>query len=79
MSKTEEFNWEGVSAKGFGQEYSDAEKQQMEALYEGTMNTIEEKEVLTGNCSRHHRPRCNHQHWLQVRRVGSFERIPRLA
>ncbi|HBH23885.1 MAG TPA: 30S ribosomal protein S1 [Cytophagales bacterium] len=48
MSKTEEFNWEGVSAKGFGQEYSDAEKQQMEALYEGTMNTIEEKEVLTG-------------------------------
>jgi small subunit ribosomal protein S1 len=31
-----------------GQEYSDAEKQQMEALYEGTMNTIEEKEVLTG-------------------------------
>ena len=44
----EEFNWDKVQTKGFGEGYSDDERAQMENLYEGTLTEIEEKEVVTG-------------------------------
>jgi small subunit ribosomal protein S1 len=54
MSKTQaevspqDFDWDKVDNKGFGSGYSSAEKAQMEALYGGTLNEINEKEVVKG-------------------------------
>ncbi len=44
----EEFSWDDVSAKGFGGDYSKKEREQMAAMYEETVNTINEKEVVNG-------------------------------
>ncbi len=44
----EEFNWDNVQTKSFGESYSEEERAQMEKLYEDTLTEIEEKEVVTG-------------------------------
>ncbi|MHA7130056.1 30S ribosomal protein S1 [Algoriphagus namhaensis] len=48
MSNKEEFDWDSFDTKGFGEGYSKADRQKMEALYEGTLNEITEKEVIKG-------------------------------
>lgn len=42
------FDWDNLSAKGFGEGYSKKERAEMEKLYEGTLNQITEKEVING-------------------------------
>ena len=44
----EEFDWEKLETKGFGEEYTDKEKTDLAKLYEGTLTEITEKEVVTG-------------------------------
>lgn len=41
-----EFDWDKVSKKGIGGGYSAAEKAELEALYEQTLTSIEEKDVV---------------------------------
>jgi small subunit ribosomal protein S1 len=48
MSKQKEFNWEDFDTRGFGEGYSKDKRAEMEALYEGTLNEITEKEVIKG-------------------------------
>ncbi|MFC0264016.1 30S ribosomal protein S1 [Fontibacter flavus] len=48
MSKQKEFNWDDFDTKGFGEGYSKDKRAEMEALYEGTLNEINEKEVIKG-------------------------------
>jgi small subunit ribosomal protein S1 len=40
--------WDEVNLKSFGDEYSAEERKRLEAMYEGTLNTITEKEVVVG-------------------------------
>ncbi|SFO61109.1 small subunit ribosomal protein S1 [Algoriphagus ornithinivorans] len=47
MSK-QDFNWENFETKGFGEGYSKAQREEMAAMYEGTLNEITEKEVIKG-------------------------------
>lgn len=42
----EEFDWDAVATKGFGDGYSKDEISKLEALYDGTLNQIEEGQVL---------------------------------
>ncbi len=42
----EEFDWDAVSTKGFGDGYTNKEKEDMAKMYEGTLNTITEREVV---------------------------------
>lgn len=42
-----DFNWDEVTS-GFGDGYSDAQKQEMEAQIDGTLRSIEENEVVDG-------------------------------
>lgn len=44
----EDFNWDNIQPKGFGDGYSDQQREEMEKLYEGTLTQIEEKEVVKG-------------------------------
>ena len=44
----EEFDWDNVQPKGFGDTYTEEERAQMEKLYEDTLTEIEEKEVVKG-------------------------------
>ncbi len=44
----EDFDWDEVQTKSFGDNYSDKEREELEKLYEGTLNTVEEKKVITG-------------------------------
>ncbi|MBU2912365.1 MULTISPECIES: 30S ribosomal protein S1 [Reichenbachiella] len=44
----EEFDWDNIQPKGFGDGYSKAQKEDLEALYGDSLNTIEEKEVVKG-------------------------------
>jgi small subunit ribosomal protein S1 len=48
MSNTQEFNWDTTLAKGFGENYSQEERARLEKLYEDTLTTVQEKEVVTG-------------------------------
>ncbi|MEB2782258.1 30S ribosomal protein S1 [Algoriphagus sp. C2-6-M1] len=48
MSNKEEFNWDNFETKGFGEGYSKEEREQMAAMYEGTLGEITEKEVIKG-------------------------------
>ena len=48
MSNKEDFNWENFETKGFGEGYSKDQREQMAAMYEGTLNEITEKEVIKG-------------------------------
>ena len=43
-----EFDWDDVGASGFGGNYSDDERARMAALYEGTLTTVQEEEVVKG-------------------------------
>jgi small subunit ribosomal protein S1 len=43
---TEEFDWDAVETKGFGEGYSKSEREDMAQLYEGTLSTITEGEVV---------------------------------
>jgi small subunit ribosomal protein S1 len=43
-----DFDWEAYETKGFGEGYNKKEKESMASLYEATLNTITEKEVLKG-------------------------------
>ena len=44
----EDFDWEKVETKGFGEGYSKKEKEEMAQWYEDTLTQITEKEVVTG-------------------------------
>lgn len=44
----EDFNWEKLDTKGFGEGYSKAEREKMENIYEQTLTQITEKEVVKG-------------------------------
>ncbi len=44
----EEFNWEDLESKGFGEGYTDKEREEMASIYEGTLHEITEKEVVKG-------------------------------
>ena len=44
----EDFNWNAVSTKGFGLDYSDSERESMENQYTGTLNEVSEKELIKG-------------------------------
>ncbi len=46
--ETPEFDWDGVDDKGFGTGYSSAERERLEKLYDETLSTVQEKEVVTG-------------------------------
>lgn len=46
QKEEEPIDWDDNS--GFGEEYSDARRKEMEAMYEDTMTTITEKEVIEG-------------------------------
>ncbi|MEB2777054.1 30S ribosomal protein S1 [Algoriphagus sp. D3-2-R+10] len=48
MSNKEDFNWDNFETKGFGEGYSKEQREQMAAMYEGTLGTITEKEVIKG-------------------------------
>jgi len=48
MANKEEFNWDNFETKGFGDSYSKEEREQMAAMYEGTLGEITEKEVIKG-------------------------------
>ncbi|TVP50970.1 MAG: 30S ribosomal protein S1 [Mongoliibacter sp.] len=48
MSNQKDFNWDDFGTKGFGEGYSKEKRAEMEALYEGTLNEITEKEVIKG-------------------------------
>ncbi|MEN2282370.1 30S ribosomal protein S1 [Algoriphagus sp. SE2] len=48
MSTKEEFNWDNFETKGFGEGYSKEQREQMAAMYEGTLGEITEKEVIKG-------------------------------
>ncbi|MDO6439680.1 30S ribosomal protein S1 [Cyclobacterium sp. 1_MG-2023] len=48
MSNQEDFNWEKFETKGFGEGYTEAERAEMENLYDNTLTEITEKEVITG-------------------------------
>lgn len=47
-AEAEAFDWDVLSAKGFGDGYSKEKRAEMEKLYEGTLNQITEKEVIEG-------------------------------
>ncbi len=42
----EEFDWDAADTKGFGEGYSEEEIKKMEQMYDGTLNTINEGEVV---------------------------------
>ena len=44
----EDFDWDSMDAKGFGDEYSSKEKEEMAKVYGETLTTITEKEVVKG-------------------------------
>lgn len=47
-SKTEDFDWDDFESKSFGEEYSNEEREKLEAMIEGTLTTVTEKEVVEG-------------------------------
>ncbi len=44
----EDFDWDSLTDKGFGDEYNQKEREELEKLYEGTVTQIEEKQVISG-------------------------------
>lgn len=44
----EDFNWESFDTKGFGSGYDAKKRAELEALYEGTITQVNEKEVVKG-------------------------------
>src|SRR5690606_24880906 len=45
---TPDFDWDSVGQKGFGHGYSNSEKERLASIYEGTLSSIQEKEVVKG-------------------------------
>jgi small subunit ribosomal protein S1 len=43
-----DFDWEAFETKGFGEGYNKKQRSEMESMYENTLTTIEEKELVTG-------------------------------
>lgn len=43
-----DFDWDSVDQRGFGYGYSNSERERLENLYDGTLSTIQEKEVVKG-------------------------------
>jgi small subunit ribosomal protein S1 len=43
-----EFDWDQADSKGFGEDYTEAQKAEMAQMYEDTLNEINEKEVVKG-------------------------------
>ncbi|MBL3655612.1 30S ribosomal protein S1 [Fulvivirga sediminis] len=48
QTSPEDFDWEAFETKGFGEGYSKKKKEEMAAMYEDTLTTIEEKELVEG-------------------------------
>ncbi|MEQ6119682.1 30S ribosomal protein S1 [Reichenbachiella sp. MALMAid0571] len=48
VEEEEEFDWDGVQTKGFGEGYSKAQIEELQELYGGSLNQIVEKEVVAG-------------------------------
>ena len=49
MANTQEdFNWEKLDTKGFGEGYTKKEREQLASLYEDTLTEVTENEVVTG-------------------------------
>jgi small subunit ribosomal protein S1 len=48
MTLSEEFNWDSTGKKGFGSDYSEKQRAEMEKFYEGTLTQVNEKEVVIG-------------------------------
>jgi len=46
VEKDEDFDWDAIDTKGFGEGYSKKEIEDLENLYDGTLNTITEGEVV---------------------------------
>ena len=44
-----EFDWDQADTKGFGEDYTEAQKAEMAQMYEDTLNEINEKEVVKGS------------------------------
>jgi hypothetical protein len=44
----EEFDWDAIEVKGFGEGYSKAQKDELVALYGDSLSQIEEKQVILG-------------------------------
>lgn len=44
----EDFDWDAFETKGFGEGYSNTKREEMASMYEGTLTTIEENEVVEG-------------------------------
>ncbi len=44
----EEFDWDALQSKSFGEDYSEEDRKKLEELYENTLTTITEKEVVKG-------------------------------
>jgi len=44
----DDFDWDEVETKGFGEDYSKKEREELEQLYEDTLTEIQESEVVTG-------------------------------
>ncbi|MFT7056108.1 MAG: small subunit ribosomal protein S1, partial [Roseivirga sp.] len=43
----EEFDWESFEKKGFGEGYSRKKREELSAIYENTLTTIDEKKVVS--------------------------------
>ncbi len=48
VAAEEEFDWDALQSKSFGEDYTDEDRQKLEELYENTLTTITEKEVVKG-------------------------------
>jgi len=48
MAQPEEFDWEALDTKGFGEGYSQQQKDELAQLYDDTLTEINEKEVVDG-------------------------------
>ncbi len=46
--KQEQINWEVLESRGFGEDYSQAEKDQLASQYDETLTQLQEKEVVKG-------------------------------
>ena len=47
-SRNEDFNWDDFGGKSFGEDYSEEERKRLEAMIDGTLTTVNEKEVVHG-------------------------------
>ena len=48
VEEEEEFDWDEIDTKGFGEGYSKQQRDELEALYGDSLNQIEEKQVVKG-------------------------------